>query len=58
MEDEEEGRRGGVSVVFRKCESGATRLGGMQGTDDDEEEILYALWGGLTSVKVSCITSW
>lgn len=56
MEDEE---GGGVSVVFRKCESGATRLGGMQGTDDDEEEeILYALWGGLTSVKVSCITSW
>lgn len=53
---------GGVSVVFRKCESGATRLGGMQGTDDDdedeEEEILHALWGGLTSVKVSCITSW
>lgn len=54
-----------MSVVFRKCESGATRLGGMQGTDDDdedeeeeEEEILHAPWGGLTSVKVSCITSW
>lgn len=32
----------------------------MQGTDEEEEEeeILYALWGGLTSVKVSCITSW
>lgn len=31
----------------------------MQGTDEEEEEeILHAPWGGLTSVKVSCITSW